>query len=217
MKKSVCGLTAIFCLVFANGFSQLTFSPVRDAIDSMKARGIDTIVYYSPSAHLPVITSDTSISFSINYVYWQKEGKTFVRKIYDCQDFIHSNYYQITSKSISIDSRAFHFSKLHYTELLGERIYPFIYSVTENAPYDIYRGSHTPYDYIGFVTKDRWQGQAIEYDALSLEESSNGLKNLNYVHNQSTKLKSLRELFEAEIKDLESRKVFAMETKAGHR
>ena len=176
---------SLYWFVNSNG------AAVQRKVDSLKKQGIDTtICFFSTVKGWPAYIDSAGV-YEIQYLIWSHDSRTYFQKFVELNHSHYKNFNPVLILHYDFQQ----FLRTNLNTIRNEMIVPFIYKSTDSQNRTLYSplyGTHMKYSFIRITTTETDIGKEI-YDH-DLEEERVGVKNLNYIYNYSTKLKSLYEL-----------------------
>jgi hypothetical protein len=203
-------------------FAQAYPQPGGGFIKSLKARGADSILFFSRTIGRMGVTEDSFYHcHDIDYMLWKMKGKTCIQKFSSCFDVRGdgSTVIELESSPVCIDSSIVHnYIGANFRSITHSTIFPLIIkrSYQGREYYHNISPSHPTIYYLYMYLKDTVIKLEVNEDDVRKDYSwhyEDGsvreyIENANYDWNASTCLWKLMELTERLVNLLEEKKLF---------
>lgn len=183
-----------FFLLFLNLKAQTTTQIVDNKIDTLKNKGIDSILCYYVDCVGSIYSFNDQVKChtETKYLFWIYKNQSFVQRFDNCNQH----------KEISINSSVFNLISHNLTKIKSSKLkYPEYDTIIKGKKTTVGEGlDHSCHSIFEIHIKKKLIQKDLDEYALSTKYIDEKHINKNYSYNQNSILKKLNDLIELEIK-----------------
>jgi hypothetical protein len=192
-------ISLLFFAITSPAIGQVVEQKIQEQIASLKSLKIDTFIIYSFTCNGGLIPLDTCAYEDDQYLVWQQNTKTFLRRFNYCKDF----------KTIQIDTTnplTFYFKNKRVID--KEKIKPPTYIEVRKTTKGLdtiansVTVSHSCFHQFDFITNGRTIHKSISTFDLDYKKFDNGKRNVYYNYNRQTYTKRLIDLMTKQLEQI---------------